>query len=220
MLVGRAVGLAEGDPIQECQLKGRHDGDDHDQDEPAWTSTMFSAQTRTRPPRDTRDRVQRAAHQIELDFRTETNIVASHMSRRGWYGLKTETRWPLQEFGNLTLPSFTRATDDVPVSVNSVKVFVLKLSFGFLGVKSLPKVEPLEDGVAAGPGDFSSCLEYAMALTALLSCVGGGASSSCTGHSSLRALLGRRGGASSKEPLSVLDGAVDWESSSSYEMSS
>ena len=119
---------------------------------------MFSAQPRIRSPRDARDRIQRAAHQIELDFRTETNIVASHMSRRGWYGLKTETRWPLQEFGNLTLPSFTRATELVPVSVSSVSVFVLNDSLGFLGVKSLPKVEPLEDGVAAGPGDFSSCL--------------------------------------------------------------
>ena len=59
----------------------------------------------------------------------------------------------------MTLPSLTRATDDVPVSVNSVKVLVLKLSFGFFGVKSLPNVEPFEDGVPAGPGDFSSCLE-------------------------------------------------------------
>ena len=181
---------------------------------------MFSAQTRTRPPRDPRDRIQRAARQIELDFRTETNIVASHMSLLGWYGLKTVTLCPLQLFGNLTLPSLTRATDDVPVSVSSVRVFVRKLSFGFLGVKSLPKVLPFEEGVAAGPGDFSSCLVYAMALTARRSCVGGGASSSCTGHSSLRDLLGRRGGASSKEPRSPRDGAVDWESSSSYDISS
>ena len=73
--------------------------------------------------------------------------------------MKTVTLWPLQEFGNFTLPSLTLATELVPVSVNSVRVFVLNDSFGFLGVKSLPNVEPLDDGVAAGPGLFSSCLE-------------------------------------------------------------
>ena len=72
--------------------------------------------------------------------------------------MKTVTLWPDHEFGNLTLPSLTLATLDVPVSVNSVRVFVLNDSFGFLGVKSLPNAEPLDDGVAAGPGDFSSCL--------------------------------------------------------------
>ena len=73
--------------------------------------------------------------------------------------MKTVTRCPDQEFGNLTLPSFTLATELVPVSVNSVRVFVLNDSLGFLGVNSLPKAEPLDPGVVEGPGDFSSCLE-------------------------------------------------------------
>ena len=66
MLVRRAVGFSEGDPVQERQLEGRHDGDNNDQDEPAWTSSylgtaaLVSAQTRTRRPSDTVDRLERA----------------------------------------------------------------------------------------------------------------------------------------------------------------